>query len=92
MGPHREESEIHTSQEGQVYEGTAISESGSIFALGGITTPVIAVFNARPMAASEVDPFFLGSLISSLTGEVVTLLDACFSATFYCPTAFYGDD
>ena len=43
------------------------------------------------MAASEVDPFFWGSLISGLTGEVVAFFDARFTATFYRPTAFYGD-
>jgi len=44
------------------------------------------------MAASEVDPFFWGSLISGLTGEVVAFFDARFTATFYRPMAFYGDD
>jgi hypothetical protein len=53
---------------------------------------MIAVFNSRPMAASEVNPFFKGSLISGLTGEVVALFDARFTSAFYRPMAFDGDD
>jgi hypothetical protein len=53
---------------------------------------MIAVFNSRPMTSNQIDPFFRGSLISGLTGEVVAFFDGGFPTAFYSSMAFDGDD
>lgn len=66
----REEDEQGVAQERKIGEGVGVAGPGTIFAPEGVALPVIADFNAGPMAADELLPLGGSALVGFGAGEI----------------------
>jgi hypothetical protein len=59
------------ANEGEVGEEMGVAAAGAVLAHEGVAAPVIADFDAAPVAANEAEPLFRGVLTGWLAGKIV---------------------
>ena len=67
----REKREERTAQEGEIGEETRMAGAGTVFAPDGVAAPMVADFNAGPVALDERQPLRRGVRGGFGAGEVV---------------------
>src|SRR5205823_1100246 len=87
-----EEREGGAPQQGEVGDDVGLATAGAVFAAKGIAAPVVADFDAGPMAADEVMPAGVRALASLLAGKIVPGLEAVFAALLLRAAALHRDD
>jgi hypothetical protein len=64
------EEEADAAQKGEIGEDVGVSAAGAVFAQSGVAAVVVAIFDASPVGADQVDPVFRAAMIPGLAGEV----------------------
>jgi len=86
-----EQGEQGAAQQSEVGEGVGIAGAGSILAPEDVALPVIADFDAGPMAADKRLPLGWGALVGFCAGEIKAGFESGFGGLFFGALTAHDD-